>query len=526
VTATGTGAATFGFWAVADEAPTRAAVVGPGDTTISYAELRGVGQAMARGLWALGLRRGDGLAAVIPNRSTFFAAHLAAMEAGLYLVPVNTHLAEAEVTYVLGDCDARALVTDADLAPLTRAAVATSLIDPRACFADPHADGFRPLGDLLDLGHAAPPLPPGLGAGTTMMYTSGTTGRPKGVRRPLPEADANTVYGSAAAVYCQGFGMPTGRGVHLVCGPLYHAGPSASAVAALHAGNTIVLMDRWEPEACLAMIERHRVTSTQMVPTMFHRLLALPAPVREKYDLSSLVSVMHTGAPCPMPVKTKLMQWLGPVVYETYGGTESVATIATPRRWLERPGTVGRAIHGITLHIVGDDGQECRPGEPGTIYVENANAPSVEYFKDPEKTRGMRRGSWVTLGDIGHLDEDGFLFLRDRAVDMIISGGINIYPAEVESALLESELVADVAVIGGPDDEWGEQVVAIIELAPGVPGDAATVATLLEHCAKQLARFKLPRRIDFVPDLPRLPSGKVQKRVLRAPYWEGTDRSI
>ena len=515
----------LGFWAVAREHPERAAVVEGGGTT-TYAELSATSEAMARGLWALGLRRGDGLAVVVANRSAFFACHLAAMSAGFYLIPVNTHLAPREVAEILGDCDAAALVVDADLAALCTSAVSSDGVGPEHRFADPGADGFRPIDELVELGLSSPPLPSGLSAGTTMMYTSGTTGHPKGVRRRLPEGGANDVYGAAAGVYCQGFGMTPGPGVHLVCGPLYHAGPSASATAALHAGHTLVLMERWDPETCLAMIEQHQVTSTQMVPTMFHRLLALPADVRGRHALTSLESVMHTGAPCPQSVKARLMEWLGPVVYETYGGTESVATIATPRRWLQKPGTVGRAIHGITLHILDDEGRELPRGQVGQIWVENANAPAAEYYKDPDKTRGMRRGSWVTLGDVGYVDDDGFLFLRDRAIDMIISGGVNIYPAEIEGVLLESPAVGDAAVIGIPDDEWGEAVLAIVEPAEGADADDATAEAILAHCATRLARFKVPRRVEFVSALPRLASGKLQKRVLRAPYWEGTERTI
>jgi long-chain acyl-CoA synthetase len=222
----------------------------------------------------------------------------------------------------------------------------------------------------------------------------------------------------------------------------------------------------------------------------------------------------------------RFMEWFGPVVYETYGGTESVATIATPRRWLQKPGTVGRPIHGVTLHIVDENGHELSAGEVGTIYVENASQPHAEYFKDPEKTAGMRLGNWVTLGDMGLVDDDGFLFLRDRAVDMVISGGVNIYPAEIESVLLESDLVGDVAVIGVPDEEWGESVLAIVEPAEGVAPNEATVECLLAHCEGRLARFKMPRRVEFVTSLPRLPSGKVQKRVLRDARWHDAGREI
>jgi long-chain acyl-CoA synthetase len=259
---------------------------------------------------------------------------------------------------------------------------------------------------------------------------------------------------------------------------------------------------------------------------MFHRLLALPAEVRERYDVSSVESVMHTGAPCPPAVKQALMDWFGPVVYETYGGTESVATIATPRRWLERPGTVGKAIHGVTLHILDGEGRECPAGEPGTIYMEHATPPETEYFKDPEKTREMRWGNLVTLGDVGHLDEDGYLFLRDRKVDVVISGGVNIYPAEIEAVLLQCDLVADVAVIGVPDDDLGETVLAIVELADRNTAGDAEVRAILDFCHDRLARFKHPRQVELVERLPRLPNGKIEKRRLREPYWQGVERAI
>jgi long-chain acyl-CoA synthetase len=519
-------APTGGFWSVAATDPDRPAVIGPDGAVTTFGELRDASEAAARGLRALGLDRGDSLAVVVPNTRDWFVAHLAGMRAGLYVVPVNTHLAAPEVTHVVVDSDAAAVIADASLVELCRPALDASGLPESRCFATSEAAGLRPLDDLLAVGRAAPELPRGIGAGTTMMYTSGTTGRPKGVRRPLPEGEADLVLGRAAHLYCSGFGVEPGPAAHLVCGPLYHAGPSSSATSSLHAGNTLVLMDRWEPELCLELIERHRVASTQMVPTMFHRLLALPPEVRARYDVSSVTSVMHTGAPCPVGVKTRFMEWFGPVVYETYGGTESVATIATPRRWLQKPGTVGRPIHGVTVHIVGDDGEELPPGATGTIYIENRNAPIAEYFKDPEKTSRMRRGDWVTLGDVGLLDEDGFLFLRDRSVDMIISAGVNIYPAEVEGALLECPLVGDAAVIGVPDEDRGESVMAIVELADGVDPGEATTAAILDHCRERIARFKVPRRVEVVDRLPRLPSGKLQKRLLRAPYWEGQDRMI
>jgi long-chain acyl-CoA synthetase len=359
-----------------------------------------------------------------------------------------------------------------------------------------------------------------------MMYTSGTTGKPKGVRRPLPEGDPDDVFGGIAVVTCKGFGIPTGGGTHLVCGPLYHAGPFVGAFNSLHVGKTVVLMRSWTPERFLQLVERHRADSTQMVPTMFGRLLALPEHERSRADVSSLRSVFHTGAPCPRAIKQAVMDWWGPIVYETYGGTEGAATIATPRRWLERPGTVGKPIHGVSIHILDDDGRPSPSGEPGEVWIESAAQAPAEYFKDPEKTRRMRRGRRFTLGDVGYLDEDGYLFLCDRKIDMIISGGVNIYPAEVEAALLGAPEVADAAVIGVPDPDWGERVKAVVELRAGVEPGPEVEASITRHCERQIARFKLPRSIDFVDRLPRLPNGKVEKRRLREPYWKDQDRSI
>jgi long-chain acyl-CoA synthetase len=262
-----------------------------------------------------------------------------------------------------------------------------------------------------------------------------------------------------------------------------------------------------------------------MVPTMFYRLLTLPEAVRAAADVGSVKSVFHTGAPCPVTVKQRMMDWWGPVVYETYGGTESSGTIATPRRWLEKPGTVGKPIHGVAVRILDASGRELPPGEVGEIWMESAAGPS-EYYKDPVKTAQMRRGRMVTLGDVGYLDEDGYLFLRDRRIDLIISGGANIYPAEVEAALLEDPLIADVAVIGIPDEEWGEQVKAIVELKPGVSPDASAASGIIGRCRTRIAHYKCPRTVDFVERLPRLPNGKVEKRRLREPYWADRDSAI
>ena len=503
---------TKSFWSVAESDPRRVAIVDADGASVRYGELYARVNRVSHGLRALGLGRGDAVAVAVPNVAEYFACYLAAMQSGLYFVPINRHLAADEVAHIVADSEARAFVAHARLGEVAVLAAGRAACPAGARFAVGGAlDGFRPFA-ALEAGQ--PSSRPGVRtAGQLMMYSSGTTGRPKGVRRPLPEADGDELAGLTAQVTCAGFGIEP-DGVHLVCGPLYHAGPFVGAVNTLHCGHTLVLMDRWDAERTLQLVEQHRVTSTQMVPTMFHRLLALPDEVRSRYDVSSVRSVLHTGAACPVEVKQRMMDWWGPVLYETYGGTEAAATIAKPHRWLERPGTVGKAINGVELKILDDDGHECPPGSPGLVYISTARTGAPEYFKDPEKTASIRRGDFVTLGDVGYLDDDGYLFLCDRKIDMIISGGVNVYPAEVEAVLLTHPAVGDAAVIGVPDEEWGEQVMAVVEPAAGVTPSDGLAGDLVEHCRSRMAHFKCPRSVDFRP-LPRLPNGKLLKRRLR-----------
>ena len=513
----------LGFWRIAAADPARIAVIDADGRELSYGELLEHSRAVAWGLHALGLRRGDAFAVVLPNHRTFLGSWLAATESGLYFVPVNSHLAPAEAAYVVANSEAKVLVGHEDLADLCRAAAREAGIDADHCFAVGTVEGFRPFADL----NRWPPGPqPERSPGMVMMYTSGTTGQPKGVRRPLPEGNPDDVAATAAAATCQGFGITPGHGVHLVCGPMYHAGPFVGVSTALHAGHTVVIMRSWTAEGFLDRVSRHRVTNTQMVPTMFIRLLALPEAERARADVSSVESIFHTGAPCPASVKARMMEWFGPVIYETYGGTEGAATIATPRRWLQKPGTVGRPIVGAVVKILDDDGVECPPNVAGSIYVGSQRHETAEYFKDEAKSASIRRGDLVTLGDVGYFDDDGFLFLCDRKIDMVISGGVNIYPAEVEACLVGHDAVADVAVIGVPDPEWGESVKAIVQVTPGVVAGTELADALVAHCREHIAGFKVPRSIDFVDALPRLPNGKIEKRRLREPYWAGQERSI
>ncbi len=509
-----------GFWNTVATDPDHVAIIDPNGVPTTYGELAANINRVSHGLHALGLRVDDAIAAALPNCTEFLECYFAAHQSGLYFVPINRHLAAPEVAYIVSDSEARAFVTHSHLGSIATDAARGATCPPDARFVVGELlPGFRPYSDLL----ASQPdtRPTERPAGQMMMYSSGTTGRPKGVRRPRPAGDPDELAVTIAEVTCKGFGIQRGSvdkpGVHLVCGPMYHAGPILGAVNTLQMDHTLVLMDSWDAERTLELIDTYRVTSTQMVPTMFHRLLALPKEVRDRYDVSTLESVLHTGAPCPVEIKAQMMDWFGPVLYETYGGTEVAAAIAKPHRWLERPGTVGKAIHGVTITILDDDDHECPPGTPGLVYISTGNLGAPEYFKDPEKTKAMQRGNSVTLGDIGYLDDDGWLFLCDRKVDMIISGGVNVYPAEVEAALLAHPAVGDAAVIGIPNPEWGEEVKAVVEPAAGIEPSPELATELIDFCRERIARFKCPRTVDF-RELPRLPNGKLLKRRLREDY--------
>ncbi len=510
-----------GFGSVVEAHPERPALIAPDGTTATYGEL-GAGTNRVGHLLRSLASTGDSIAVALPNSQTLLEVYAAALQMGAYFVPVNWHLTGPEISYLLSDSAAKVFVAHERFGEAARAAADAAGLPAEARFSVGTILGFRPLEELA----AAEPStrPSEVRRGQPMFYTSGTTGRPKGIRKPLPDGDAGAIGVVIRPASANGSPSPEEL-VHLIGGPLYHAAPLAGAAGVLDAGSLLVLMDKWEAERCLGLIERHRVTHAPMVPTMFHRLLSLPEDVRRRADTSSLLSVTHAGAPCPIDVKRRMIEWWGSVINEYYSASEGGVSVAvTAEEWLRKPGTVGRPAPGGEVTIVDDDGKECAPGVPGTVYL--TPLWEFEYHNDPAKTRSIWRDGKFTVGDIGYVDEDGYLFLCDRHADLILSGGVNIYPAEVEGVLVEHPSVGDVAVVGVPNDDWGEEVRAVVEPARNVAPTADLEAELVAFCRERLAAFKCPRRVDFVDELGRDPNGKVRKHRIRDRYWADQARKI
>jgi len=490
--------------------PDRAAIVSEfGNRT--YAELNDRSNRLVRALRRRGLVAGDAVGLLARNRPEFAEVYAACLRAGWRLTPVNFHLTGPEAGYILDDCDAKAFVADAGFAEAAGDAVTHAPADTARLAIGGDIGGFEPYDGALAAEDGDDIDDPTLGS--TMLYTSGTTGRPKGVVR----GDRGTAVSSAITTM---LGYRPGD-VHLCAGPLYHAAPLAYSLAIpLAAGATVVVMDRWDAEETLRLVERHRVTHTHMVPTMFHRLVQLPDEVRDRYDLSSMRSIVHGAAPCPVAVKQRMIEWWGPVLWEYYAATEGSATRVDSNTWLTKPGTVGKP-NPLDQVLVGDeDGQPVPAGQVGLVWLKAPSTGRFNYFKDDGKTASTYRGDYFTLGDMGYFDEDGFLFLTDRTANLIISGGVNIYPAEVDAVLLEHPAVGDVATIGVPNAEWGEEVKAVVEPTPGVEPTPALADELVAFCRDRLAHYKCPRSVDFVDSLPRQDNGKIYKRLLRDRYRE------
>jgi long-chain acyl-CoA synthetase len=525
----------FGIFAVAERDPDRRALVDPHGHESSYGELvahmnafaRGLG---ARGLGARGLGSGDTVAVLLPNSRELLEVYGAAVQTGLTFVALNWHLGAEELSYVLADSGASALVVHEQFGEAARAAAERSGIPAEARFAVGAVPGFRPLAELRD-GQSSERLE-SRRAGRIMFYTSGTTGKPKGVSKRFGETPADEIalitgIGLRASSFVANPTPNPDTRVDLVSGPMYHAAPIAAACGALDNGALLVMMDRFAPEGFLDRVERYHVTNAMMVPTMFHRLLSLSDDVRARADVSSLQVVSHAGAPCPIDVKRRMIEWWGPVIVEAYSSTEGAGTTVTSEEWLRKPGTVGMPSGGVTLKIVDDEGNDCPPGVPGLVYL-SQTLWRFEYHNDPGKTQANRRGELFTVGDIGYLDDDGYLFLCDRQADVIVSGGVNVYPAEVEATLLAHPAVADAAVVGVPSDEWGEEVRAVVEVdrSAGAVAGPELAQDLIDSCRATIAHYKCPRAVDFVESLGRDPNGKVRKQAIRDRYWEGRDRKI
>jgi len=517
----------------AHHTPAKTAII-CGDERWTYAELNAAANRLARALRARGCgaaaesgegaaKRGEtgaggasteenaseGAAALLcRNRGAFAVAVAATQRLGMRLTPINWHLKAEEAAYIVRDCEARVLIADADLAELASEVAAAAPEASVRIAAGGALDGFERLEAIIAGQSGADiddPKP-----GRTMLYTSGTTGRPKGVLRRRP---------AASRAGSPRHNLPEGS-VVLCTGPLYHAAPlSQNLMNPLNQGHTVLIMPRFDAEEALRLIDRHRVTHTHMVATMFHRMLALPPEVRARYDVSSIQRIYHGAAPTPVHVKRAMLEWFGPKIHEYYAATETGGTAITPEEWVEKPGSVGRPEPGQVVKVLDDDGRELPPGEIGTVYFDATASGGFDYYKDPEKTASVHHGSLYTLGDRGHFDADGYLYLTGRSSELILSGGVNIYPAEVDAVLTEHPAVADVATVGVPNEEFGEEVKAVVEPHPDAEPTPELAEALLAHCRERLASFKCPRSVDFTDALPRTDAGKLLRRDVRARYW-------
>ncbi len=505
----------------AESTPDKAAVImADSGATLTYRELEDESRRLARLLHDGGLRPGDHLSIFMENRLEYFIAFWAGVRSGLYVTAVNRYLQPAEAAYILEDSACKAVITSTEMG-----STAGDLIDlaPEVQHWLRYGGGG---GGFTDVAAAVADLPADRldeePRGETMLYSSGTTGRPKGIKRRVSGLAIDDPASAPTTLLLLGglFGFDADT-VYLSPAPLYHAAPLGFTTGVQCLGGTCVVMERFDAARALQLIDEHRISHSQWVPTMFGRMLKSDPAVLEAYDGSSHRVAIHAAAPCPVEIKKRMFDLWGPIIYEYYAGTEVNGFVySSPEDWLEHPGTVGRSILG-TVHICDENGNELPPGEAGTIYFERDEV-SFQYHNDPEKTRNALHpdhSNWSTLGDVGYVDEEGFLYLTDRKAFMIISGGVNIYPQEVEDCLIVHPDVADVAVIGVPNDDMGEEVKAVVQLEDGIEPGETKARELMDYCRRNLAHYKSPRSIDFKPELPRLPTGKLYKRLLRDEYW-------
>ncbi|GGC66165.1 acyl-CoA synthetase [Chelatococcus reniformis] len=483
--------------------------------TVTYGELEARSNQAAQLFRSLGLKPGDHIAVLLENNARFYEVLWGAQRSGLYYTAISSHLKPEEVGYIVGDCGAKVFITSGKFAD--RAGELKSLLKPgTVCYMMAgEAEGFQAWEPAVGAQPTTPIADQVLGY--DMLYSSGTTGKPKGVKKAFlnePFTKINPFLDLLCGKMC---GMNS-ESIYLSPAPLYHAAPLRFNMMVMSYGGTSVIMDKFDAEDYLRLVEQYKATHSQLVPTMFIRMLKLPEDVRTRYDISSLKGAVHAAAPCPVEVKQQMIAWWGPILVEYYAGSEgNGSTVISSKEALERPGSVGRSLVG-EVKIVGEDGEVVPTGEIGQIYF--AGAPEFSYHNDPEKTKSAYNDKgWSSLGDVGYLDQEGYLFLTDRKAYMIISGGVNIYPQETEDALIGHPKVTDAAVFGVPNDEFGEEVKAVVQLAPGIAPSPALAAELMDYCRGRLSPIKCPKSIDFEAELPRSPTGKLYKRLLRDRYW-------
>ncbi|MGB3867807.1 MAG: AMP-binding protein [Xanthobacteraceae bacterium] len=485
--------------------------------TVTYAELEARTNRLAHFLRARGLERLAHYSIFMENNSRYLECCGAGERAGLYYTCINSYLKADEVAYIVNNSESRVLIFSEEKRAVAVEALKQCPKVEVCLIVDGPGDGDK----ILNLDEAVRDFPPtpiaDENVGCAMLYSSGTTGQPKGITRPLPEqppAQGLALLDFLLKLWRYRDGM-----TYLSPAPLYHSAPQAAVNLAIRSGGTVIIMEKFDPEHYLQLVQKYRPTHSQLVPTMFSRMLKLPDEVRRKYDLSSLEVAIHAAAPCPPQVKEEMIEWWGPIIHEYYGATEGLGFTAcdTPQ-WLAHRGTVGKVLLG-DLHVLDENMKPCPKGTPGTLWFKTAT--EFAYFNDPARTAESRSedGTMSTVGDIGYVDDDGFLYLTDRATFMIVSGGVNIYPQECENLLITHPKVADAAVFGVPNEDLGEEVKAVVQPMPGVAADQALADELTQFCLKNLSRQKCPRSIDFIDEMPRLPTGKLYKRLLRDRYW-------
>jgi long-chain acyl-CoA synthetase len=501
----------------AAETPEKPAAINAAtEEVLTYRCLNEASIRLARHLRSVGMKRGDALAINLENRLEFFVATWAALRSGLYLVTVNQFLPSHDVAYIVADCGAKALITSERLSKVAGELLPLIEQCPHRLIVGGELAGWDSYEAALE-DQSVVPLDDER-QGEHMPYSSGTTGKPKGIRRELGERHISEGPEFLESFLSYGFDQDS---VYLSPAPLYHAAPFSFTNRTQVLGGTVVMMPRFDAEESLRLVEQHKVTHSQWVPTMFIRMLKLEEDRRAAYDLSSHEVAIHAAAPCPTEVKHQMIEWWGPILQEYYAASErNGSTRINSEEWLRKPGSVGKAVMG-TVHVCDDDGKELGVGEDGVVYFERESVVFT-YHNDPERTREAQHPqypNWSTMGDVGHLDEDGYLYLTDRKTFMIISGGVNIYPQMIEDALCLHPLVHDVAVIGVPNPDFGEEVKAIVETADGVTHDEEVRTELMDFARERLASYMIPRSIDFRDEIPRLPTGKLYKKQLRAEFW-------